>query len=99
MRRFVLFVLLGTGCGVVVAVASWSKAAMANVTLAVDWAAIGVDASKANITAPPIPSFQDAMKFTGPAIQLQVPSAKGWLLDIRDAGMDDSACRAAHSSA
>jgi hypothetical protein len=32
-----VFVRPGAGCGVVVAVASWSKAAVANVTLVVDW--------------------------------------------------------------
>jgi hypothetical protein len=52
-----------------------------NAELKIDWAKLGIDPSKATITAPEIKNFQPARKF---AIDEKIPVAegKGWLLVV-----------------
>ncbi len=50
-------------------------------TLAIDWAALGLDPSRAAITAQPIEGFQPARSFP-PGEPIPVPRGKGWLLTI-----------------
>jgi len=61
-----------------VAVASWAKGDV-ETKLAIDWKALGLDPSKALLTAPAIPDFQEAATFA-PADALPIPKARGWLL-------------------
>ena len=64
-----------------VALASWAKEPV-DVTLAIDWAALGLDPASAAITAPAIENFQPARTFAaGDAIPVE--PGKGWLLTIR----------------
>jgi len=63
-----------------VSIASWAQAD-ANVRLAVDWRALGIDPAKAVLTAPEIRDFQPAAKF-GPNDPIPVPKDKGWLLIV-----------------
>jgi hypothetical protein len=70
-----------------VALASWAKETV-NVRLAIDWAALGLDAAKASITAPAIDGFQPARTFVGPGTYIgsdpiSVEPGKGWLLEIK----------------
>lgn len=68
-----------------VALASWAEEE-ADVTLAVDWAALGIDAARARIEAPAIDRFQPARRFA-PGEPIPVAPGKGWLLVIsQDAG-------------
>jgi hypothetical protein len=63
-----------------VALASWEKEAV-DVTLSVDWRALGIDRSRARITAPPIAGFQDRASFS-PEAPIHVEPGRGWLLVI-----------------
>ena len=70
------------GRATLVAIASWSGAAQ-NVTLTIDWAAIGLDAGAAQLTAPLLPSFNRArheVRFAHPSGPVAVPAYEGWLL-------------------
>jgi hypothetical protein len=61
-----------------VAIASWEKEPV-DVTLRVDWTALGLDASRARLVAPAIEGFQPAASFA-PDDRLRVEPGKGWLL-------------------
>jgi hypothetical protein len=61
-----------------IAIASWAEAD-ASVRLSVDWRALGLNAGKAILTAPPVKDFQPAAQFR-PADSIPVPKGKGWLV-------------------
>jgi hypothetical protein len=63
-----------------VAVASWAIDTT-DVTLAIDWPALGLDPAKATITASDIENFQPARTFA-PGEPITVEPGKGWLLVI-----------------
>ncbi len=63
-----------------VSVASWAPENKP-VTLAINWAALGIDPARARITAPAIRGFQEATVFK-PNDPIPVPAGKGWLLVI-----------------
>lgn len=84
----------GKGCGCVVAVASWSSAAMANVTLVIDWTFLGLTAAGSVITAPNITDFQSAASLPTTNPTLKVPKAQGWLLEIQ--ASDAKGCGSTH---
>jgi len=63
-----------------VSIASWAPENK-SVTLAINWAALGIDPARARITAPAIWGFQEAMVFK-PNDPIPVPAGKGWLLVI-----------------
>lgn len=65
-----------------IALASWSGAAVA-VSLALDWAALGLTPATATLTAPPLASFNRAAtptRFDTAAPACVVPPYQGWLL-------------------
>jgi hypothetical protein len=61
-----------------ISLASWAKEAV-NIKLDIDWGAIGIDPSKAKLTAPPIEAFQEGRSFVI-GEQIPVEPAKGWLI-------------------
>ncbi|SFP71642.1 glycoside hydrolase domain-containing protein [Parafilimonas terrae] len=64
-----------------ISIASWANNDV-NVQLKIDWKQLGIDASKATITAPEIKNFQPAKTFSvNDAIPVQ--KNKGWLLIIK----------------
>ena len=63
-----------------VALASWAPQPV-DVVLSIDWLALGIDPSKATITAPAIQGFQPAASFT-PAGPIRMEPGKGWLLVV-----------------
>ena len=64
-----------------VSIASWAKEPV-TVTLQIDWKRLGLDPSRATITAPAVEKFQDARVFkAGEAIPVE--PGKGWLLVLR----------------
>ncbi|MGF7231774.1 glycoside hydrolase domain-containing protein, partial [Arachidicoccus sp.] len=66
---------------VLISLASWAKTTV-NIHLKIDWKALGIDPSRATITAPAIDKFQSAERFKiGAAIPVE-PN-KGWLLEIK----------------
>jgi len=64
-----------------VAVASWAKERV-DVTLSIDWKALGLDPATATMTAAAIEKFQDAATF---AVDQPIPvePGKGWLIVIK----------------
>lgn len=64
-----------------VAVASWAKARV-DVSLTVDWQALGLDPAKARVTAPAIAGFQDGRTFD-PAKPIPIEVGKGWVLVLQ----------------
>ncbi|NSL89570.1 hypothetical protein ECE50_022200 [Chitinophaga sp. Mgbs1] len=66
---------------VLVALASWAKE-NTSVKLEIDWKALGLDPSKAVITAPDIRNFQRGQVFDKNAA-IPVEKNKGWLLTIK----------------
>ena len=64
-----------------VAIASWA-AEDTSVDLSINWDALGIDASKATVTAPAIEGFQAAQSF-GQGKAIPVQKGKGWLLLIK----------------
>jgi hypothetical protein len=64
-----------------VSIASWANEDV-NVKLNIDWKKLGIDPSKAMITAPAVKNFQPAQTFS---IEEDIPVAKGkgWLLIIK----------------
>jgi hypothetical protein len=64
-----------------VSVASWADTDT-EVQLTIDWKQLGIDPSKATITAPEIAKFQPAHTFK-PGEKIPVEKAKGWLLVIK----------------
>ena len=66
-----------------VAVASWEKEPV-DVALAIDWKALGLDPSRARLTAPPIEGFQPRRPSPRPTASASIPAAAGcWSLDAR----------------
>ena len=65
----------------IVAVASWCPSAV-NITLAVDWAALGMDPSTARTELPNIPGVQVGRQLPGPEGPFEVPSEGGLLMHI-----------------
>ncbi len=63
---------------VLIALASWA-AETANVPLHIDWNAIGIDSSKALLTAPAIDAFQEAATYR-PNDEIPIPPGRGLLL-------------------
>jgi tetratricopeptide (TPR) repeat protein len=63
-----------------VALASWAKERV-EAGLAIDWKALGIDPSKARMTAPEIVGFQDGRTFS-PGSPIPVEPGKGWLIVI-----------------
>jgi Flp pilus assembly protein TadD len=64
-----------------VAVASWAKQRV-DVTLVVDWKALGLDPAKVRINAPAIDGFQEARTFD-PAKPIPIEVGKGWILVLQ----------------
>jgi Family of unknown function (DUF6067) len=64
-----------------VALASWAPQDT-TVTLAIDWASLGIDPAHAKIEAPGIKNFQPARHFA-PGDAIPVEKGKGWLLIIK----------------
>ena len=71
------------GGGGVLAVASWDNNKDTSVELKVDWAALGLNATTANVSATAIDGFQPALQLDAESLVLTVPARKGWLLDVR----------------
>ena len=63
-----------------VALASWASDTVA-VALTLDWRALGIDSTRATLTAPAIANFQSAATFR-PGEPIRVPPGKGWLLVV-----------------
>jgi hypothetical protein len=63
-----------------VAVASWEKEPV-EVALAIDWKALGLDPSRAQITAPAIEGFQPQASFAA-TDRIRVEPGRGWMLVI-----------------
>jgi hypothetical protein len=61
-----------------VAVASWEKEPV-DITLAIDWKALGLDPARARLEAPAIDGFQPAASFD-PTHRVRVEPGRGWLL-------------------
>ncbi|SDP20491.1 hypothetical protein SAMN05428975_0689 [Mucilaginibacter sp. OK268] len=66
---------------VLVSIASWEDTDT-EIQLKIDWKKLGIDPSKATITAPEIRTFQHAKTF-GLNDKIPVEKAKGWLLIIK----------------
>jgi hypothetical protein len=66
---------------VLVSIASWA-AADTVVKLNIDWNKLGIDPSRATITAPAVKNFQPARSFSAND-QIPVEKNKGWLLIIK----------------
>jgi len=64
-----------------ISIASWAKETK-SVSLTFDWNAIGIDKTKAKLTAPAIEAFQDAREFN---IDNAIPvePGKGWLIVVK----------------
>ncbi|MBX7053487.1 MAG: hypothetical protein K1X36_00900 [Pyrinomonadaceae bacterium] len=67
-----------------VSIASWAESDT-DVQLEIDWRGLGIDASRATITAPEIAGFQSAASFK-PDDKIRVVRNKGLLLVIKQAG-------------
>ena len=65
-----------------VSLASWAKEPV-SCQLKVDWEALGLDRSKANLYAPPVEGFQEERLFK-PGENISVSPARGWLLLLDD---------------
>ncbi|MCZ2460026.1 MAG: DUF6067 family protein [Chitinophagales bacterium] len=65
-----------------VSIASWADEPV-NIHLQIDWKKLGIDSSKAVITAMEIKNFQPAKTF-GVNDAIEVPKGKGWLLVIKE---------------
>ncbi|RKR85742.1 hypothetical protein BDD43_6014 [Mucilaginibacter gracilis] len=63
-----------------IAIASWATGDV-NIKLNIDWKALGIDQTKATITAPEIKNYQPAKTFTV-TDEIPVTKGKGWLLII-----------------
>jgi len=65
-----------------IAIASWATEDT-NVQLKIDWNKLGIDLSKATITAPSIKNFQPLASFTAND-NIKVEKGKGWLLIVKE---------------
>ena len=61
-----------------VALASWAQAAV-DVTLAIDWKALGLDPARVRLRAPAIDKFQEARVFAA-GDRIPIVPGRGWLL-------------------
>jgi hypothetical protein len=61
-----------------VALASWEKEPV-EAALTIDWPALGLDPSRARLTAPAVEAFQPAASFA-PGDRIRVEPGRGWLL-------------------
>lgn len=68
------------GQGTLVALASWAPE-RAEVKLAIDWKALGLNPAKVKLVAPEVPGFQPAATFK-PGDAIPVEPGKGWLLRV-----------------
>lgn len=68
-----------------IAIASWSEKDE-EVTLTFDFKALGIDATKAKLVAPPLESFNRANKTVEFDLKkpIAVPALKGWLLVLSE---------------
>jgi hypothetical protein len=64
-----------------IALASWATNQI-NVTLTIDWTALGINQSTATLTAPAITSFQNAAQYA-PGAAIPVGVGGGWLLIVQ----------------
>jgi hypothetical protein len=64
-----------------ISIASWADSDV-KVKLSIDWKKLGIDPSKATITAPEVANFQPAQSFTAKD-ELPVTKGKGWLLIVK----------------
>jgi hypothetical protein len=65
-----------------IALASWAKEDV-KVKLNINWAALGIDASKAKLVAMDVKDFQPAATFA-PSDEITVPAGKGWMLVVKE---------------
>ncbi|MBS1920491.1 MAG: hypothetical protein JST17_09570 [Bacteroidetes bacterium] len=65
-----------------ISIASWADTTV-NIHLVIDWKKLGIDISKATITAPGIKNFQPAHNF-GLNDPIEMQKGKGWLLVIKE---------------
>lgn len=79
-RRDVLATVYAKTGTALVALASWADQDV-DVTLAIDWAALGIDPGRATIVAAPIAGVQPAQTFA-PGATIRVARGKGWLLTL-----------------
>ena len=72
------------GNATLVAIASWSTEAQ-DVTLAIDWDALALDAATSALVAPALPSFNraNATVVFAAGEPIAVPALEGWLLLIQ----------------
>ena len=65
----------------VFAIASFAPAAV-NVSLVVDWAALGLDPAATSLQAPAIAGYQPAHQFAGlgAEVEVEVAPSRGWLI-------------------
>ena len=68
------------GQGTLVALASWAPE-RAEVKLAIDWKALGLNPAKVKLVAPEVPGFQPAAAFK-PGDAIPVEPGRGWLLRV-----------------
>ncbi|OGD22301.1 MAG: hypothetical protein A2W03_09440 [Candidatus Aminicenantes bacterium RBG_16_63_16] len=71
----------GGGGGAMIALASWAKE-RTEVRLDIDWKALGIDVSAAQIMAPAIADFQTEAQFH-PGDPISVDPGKGWILILK----------------
>ena len=64
-----------------ISIASWAETTV-NIKLNIDWNKLGIDSSKATITAPEVKNFQPKKTFSL-TDELKVEKGKGWLLIIK----------------
>jgi hypothetical protein len=65
-----------------ISIASWADADV-DVQLLIDWKKLGIDPSKATITAPEVKNFQPPKSF-GMNEKIRVEKGKGWLLVVKE---------------
>jgi hypothetical protein len=65
-----------------ISIASWADDDV-DVVLEIDWKKLGIDPSKATITAPQIKNFQPARTFKA-GEKIPVEKGKGWLLIVEE---------------
>lgn len=65
-----------------VAIGSWAESDV-NIHLTIDWKALGIDPSKATITAPEVKNFQPAASFSD-GQEIKVEKSKGWMIIIKE---------------
>ncbi len=65
-----------------VSIASWATDDV-NIRLQIDWKALGIDPSKASITAPEVKNFQHAASFTD-GQDIKVEKGRGWMIVIKE---------------